>query len=208
MSYYLEPDCHVRDKVKVVLDLSNYATKTELEHTTGIDTSDLAAKKDFIVLKAEDDKLDINKLGNVPPGLNNLKTKVDDLDVGKLKTVPVDVKVTTTDYRKTKALIMFLIGNQREYIILNLSHYTAFLHSIKLSEYRNGIKFDKDPLAVEPNNYFSKIANIYIGYDLDAWPRNPTTNNFKSRNCLFEATSIMKNCDKENCLIMTLLEML
>ena len=27
MSYYLEPDIHIRDKVKVVLDLSNYATK-------------------------------------------------------------------------------------------------------------------------------------------------------------------------------------
>ena len=31
--------------------------------------------------------------------------------------------------------------------------YTAFLHSIKLSEYRMGIKFDKGILAVEQNNY-------------------------------------------------------
>ena len=45
MSYYPEPDSHVRDKVKIVLDLSDYATKKELEHATGIDTSDLAAKK-------------------------------------------------------------------------------------------------------------------------------------------------------------------
>ena len=27
MSYYPEPDSHICDKVKVVLDLSNYATK-------------------------------------------------------------------------------------------------------------------------------------------------------------------------------------
>ena len=27
MSYYPEPDSHIRDKVKVVLDLWNYATK-------------------------------------------------------------------------------------------------------------------------------------------------------------------------------------
>ena len=47
-------------------------------------TSDLAAKKDFIALKAEVDKRNINKLANVPTSLNNLKTKVDDLDVGKL----------------------------------------------------------------------------------------------------------------------------
>ena len=43
-------------------------------------------------MKAEVEKLDINKLVNVPNSLNNLKTKVDDLDVGKLKPVPVDLK--------------------------------------------------------------------------------------------------------------------
>ena len=43
-------------------------------------------------MKDEVDKLDINKLVNVPTSLNNLKTKVDDLDVGKLKTVPADLK--------------------------------------------------------------------------------------------------------------------
>ena len=31
-----------------------------------------------------------------------------------------------------------------------------------------GIKFDKDPLPVEQNNYFTKIVNVYIVYDLDA----------------------------------------
>ena len=40
--------------------MSDYATKKELEHCTGTDTSDLAAKKDFIVLKAEVGELDIN----------------------------------------------------------------------------------------------------------------------------------------------------
>ena len=45
MSYYPEPDSHVRGKVKAVLQLSNYATKKELEHATSADTSDLAAEK-------------------------------------------------------------------------------------------------------------------------------------------------------------------
>ena len=49
MSYYPEPNSHIRDKVKVVLDLSNSVTKKELEHARGIDTSDLAAKRDFIL---------------------------------------------------------------------------------------------------------------------------------------------------------------
>ena len=68
----------------IILDLSNYATKTELDYATDVD-------KDFIALKAEFDKLDINKL-TVSTSLNNLKTKEDDLDVGKLKTDTVDLK--------------------------------------------------------------------------------------------------------------------
>ena len=79
------------ETVKVALDTTNYSTKTELEHATGIDTFDLAAKKDCITLKAEVDKIDMNKLTNFPASLNNVKTKVDDLDVGKLKTVSLDL---------------------------------------------------------------------------------------------------------------------
>ena len=48
MSYFPEPDSHIRDKFKVVLGLSGYTIKKELEHAVGIDTSDLAAKKDLL----------------------------------------------------------------------------------------------------------------------------------------------------------------
>ena len=51
MSYYLETDSHIRDKIKVVLGLSNYATKKELDHATGANTSDSAAKKVLLLWK-------------------------------------------------------------------------------------------------------------------------------------------------------------
>ena len=70
----------------------NYATTKELKHATAVNICNLAAKGNFFALKAEVDKLDIYKLVNLPPSLNNLKTKVDDLDVVKLKTVPIDLK--------------------------------------------------------------------------------------------------------------------
>ena len=38
MSYYPEPDSHIIDKVKVRLDLPNYATEKWLDHATGVDT--------------------------------------------------------------------------------------------------------------------------------------------------------------------------
>ena len=50
--------------------MSNYATKKELNHAVGVDISDLSAKKDFIVLKDEVDKIGINKLVNVPTSSN------------------------------------------------------------------------------------------------------------------------------------------
>ena len=43
-------------------------------------------------MRAEVDKLDINKLVDVPTSLNNWKTKINDLDVGKLKTVHIVLK--------------------------------------------------------------------------------------------------------------------
>ena len=44
--------------------------------------------------------------------------------------------------------------------------YTTFLHSIKRFGYKMGIKFHKDPLAVEQNNYLTKIGIGDIAYDL------------------------------------------
>ena len=73
MYYYPKADSHIKEKLKVVLDLSNYATKKELELKVlnkGIDTSDLFAEKYFIALKVEVDRPDVNKLVNV---LNSLK---------------------------------------------------------------------------------------------------------------------------------------
>ena len=42
-------------------------------------------------MKSNVDKLDIDKLKNVPTNLSNLKSKVDKLDVDKLVPVPVDL---------------------------------------------------------------------------------------------------------------------
>ena len=86
MSYYPEQDSHIRDKVKVVLELSNYATEKESKDARGVDTSNLAIFFEILT------KIESNKLVNVPTGLNISKTKVDDLDLGKLKTVPIDLK--------------------------------------------------------------------------------------------------------------------
>ena len=76
------------------------------------------------------------------------------------------------------------------------SLYIAFSHSIKLSGYRMGIKFDKYLSAVEQNNYLTKTVNVCIICYVNAWPKHPI-NNFNFKNCLFGETSVVKNSDKE-----------
>ena len=75
MSYF--PDTNSKTKIEVELDLSNYATKSDLKNATGVDvdTSDFAKKTDLANLKSNFDKLDIDKLKNVPSGLGNYKVK-------------------------------------------------------------------------------------------------------------------------------------
>ena len=70
-----------KEKVKVELDLSNYAIKTDSKNATGIDTSSFAKKVDLANLKSNVDELDIDKLKNLATNLSNLKSKVHQLDV-------------------------------------------------------------------------------------------------------------------------------
>ena len=91
MSEYFSEPKSLGGKVKVELDLSNYATKKDLKNATGVDTSSFAKKVDLANLKSDVGKLDIDKLKNLPTNLNNSKSKVDKLDIVKLVPIPVDL---------------------------------------------------------------------------------------------------------------------
>ena len=59
---FLEPYRTFKRDMNVKVDLSNYARKTDLKNTTGVDTSKLAGKSDFDSLKEKVDKIDVEKL--------------------------------------------------------------------------------------------------------------------------------------------------
>ena len=60
------------NRINVTVDLSNYATKTDLKNVTHVDTSSFALKTNLANLKTEVDKLDIDKLTAVPFDLSKL----------------------------------------------------------------------------------------------------------------------------------------
>ena len=68
--------------INVKVDLSNYATKTDIKNISHIDTSSFALKSNLTSLKTEVDKLDINKLVPVPVDLSKLSDVVKN-DVAK-----------------------------------------------------------------------------------------------------------------------------
>ena len=55
-----------RGRVKVEVDLSNCETKADLKNVTGVDTSKFTKKFVLASIQFNVDKLDIDKLKNVP----------------------------------------------------------------------------------------------------------------------------------------------
>ena len=97
MSAYYPPYRSSSDNVKVELDLSNYATKTDLNNITHVDVSSFASKTNLTALKTEVDKIDIDKLKTVPDDLAKL-TNVVKNEVVKKTDFSVDTYVTRTKF--------------------------------------------------------------------------------------------------------------
>ena len=91
MSEYFPESKSSKGRWKGELDLPNYETKADLKNATDVDTSKFAKKVDLTNLKFIVDKLDIDKLKNVPTNLSNLKSKVDKLGFDKLVPAPADL---------------------------------------------------------------------------------------------------------------------
>ena len=86
MSYFLDAHICSKNSIKVELDLSNYAIKSDLKNVAGVDTSNFAKKSYLSSLK-----LNIPK--NVPNVSDSLKSKVDKLHVDKLIPVLTDLRI-------------------------------------------------------------------------------------------------------------------
>ena len=89
--YFPKPYEPFGGDINVKVDLSNYATKTDVKNISHVDISSFALKTNLASLKTEVDKLDIDKLKSLPNNVSNLKTKVDKLDIDKLVPVPADL---------------------------------------------------------------------------------------------------------------------
>ena len=93
MSYY-PPYKSSSNNVKVELDLTNYATKTDLKNITHVDVSSFASKTNLAALRTEVDKIDADKLKTAPTDLAKLTNAIEN-DV--VKKTDYNKKVTTIE---------------------------------------------------------------------------------------------------------------
>ena len=98
MSYY-HPYKSSSKNVKVELDLTNYATKTDLKNITHVDVSSFASKTNLAALKTEIDKIDADILKTTPIDLDRLSNLVKN-DV--VKKTDCNTKVTSIEAQKAE----------------------------------------------------------------------------------------------------------
>ena len=114
--------------INVKVDLSNYATKTDLKNVTHVDTSSFALKKFLkISLKTEVDKLDIVKLAPLPVHLSTLndvvkndvvKKTVYDKLLANVNSIDTSVFVLKTNYNKDKTELENKSPNTSDLVIM------------------------------------------------------------------------------------------
>ena len=111
MSYY-PPYKSSSNNVKVELNLTNYATKTDLKNITHVDVSSFASKTNLAALNTEVDKIDADKLKTVP------------VDLAKLSNVVKNEVVKKTDYSTKITSIESQIAGLTKNTVDNLADIT------------------------------------------------------------------------------------
>ena len=131
MIAYYPPYRNSSNNVKVELDLTNYATKTDLKNITHVDFSSFASKTNLAALKTEVDKIDVDKLKTTPT------------DLAKLSNVVKNDVVKETDYNAKVTSIEGQIAGVTKNTTDNLNDITK-LKAVDTSNFVLKTKFSAD----------------------------------------------------------------
>ena len=142
MSTFYPPYKSSSNNIKVELDLTNYATKTDLKNITHIDVSSFASKTNLAALKTEVDKIDADKLKTVP------------VDLAKLTNAVENDLVKKTDYNAKVTNIESQIARVTKNMLDNLGNIT------KLKKIDTSSFVLKTKLTADVNTLENKIDTV------------------------------------------------
>ena len=135
-SQYYPPYKSSSNNIKVELDLSNYATKKDMNDITHVDASGFASKTNLAALKTEVDKIDADKLKTVP------------VDLSKLSNVVNNDVVEKTDYNTKVTNIESQIAGVTKNTLDNLGDITK-LKALDTSHFVLKTKLASDVTTLE-----------------------------------------------------------
>ena len=136
MSNYFPPYNNSSENIKVELDLSNYATKKDINDITHVDVSGFASKTNLAALKTEVDKIDTDKLKTVPA------------DLAKLSNVVKNDAFKKTDYNTKVTSIQNQIAGVTKNTLDNLGDITK-LKAVNTSNFVIKTKLASDVTTLE-----------------------------------------------------------
>ena len=135
-SQYCPPYKSSSNNIKVELDLSNYATKKDINDITHVDVSGFASKTNLAALKTAVDKIDADKLKTVP------------VDLAKLSNVVNNNVVKKTDYNTKVTSIETQIAGLTKNTIDNVADITK-LKTIDTNSFVLKTKLASDVTTLE-----------------------------------------------------------
>ena len=134
--YFPKPfNSHFGENIKVKIDMSNYATKTDIKNISHVDNSSFALKTNLANLKTEVDKLDIDILAPVPADLIILSDVVK-TDVIK-KTTYDELVAKVDDINTSDFVLKTTYKTDKTELEKEIPKVTNFVKKAKLTELEN-----------------------------------------------------------------------
>ena len=204
--------------INVKVDLSDYATKTDIKNISYIDTSSFGLKNNLASLKTELDKLDIDKLASVHVDLSKLsdvvkidvvKKTVYDKLVAKVNNIDTSAFVLKTKYDTDKCEMENKIPNTSDFVkkadkntkITEIEGKIPDVSSLATKTVLNTIE-NKIPDAsslVKKTDYNTKITEIekkLTNHNHDKYITTPEFNNLAA--AVFDIRSKQENLVTKN----------
>ena len=202
MTTYYPPYKGSSNNVKVELDLTNYATKTDLKNITQVDVSSFASKTNLAALKTEVDKIDTDKLKTTPTDLAKLTNAIEN-DV--VKKTDYNTKVTSIEVQ-IAGLTKNTVDNLADIIKLKAIDTSSFVTRTKFSADTNALDDKIDGVEKKIPDISGLATKADVATDITAIKNDFVTNaslssqlnDLKSQHIATEVTGI-DNKTKKKC---------